>query len=218
MKKILLISFLTVVISYTCVNAQLIKQYGLKAALTTASQSFEHSSGIYLIGLEGKSLRRTGFNIAFFIEWIDSSFFSIISQIEYTQRGRGWGPELIILDPGPIFKRDQNEYFRLDYISIPILIKIPIPISKYKPFFILGPRFDYFLGYASDDNNLYVDDIYNGFKKIIYGGSFGIGFDFEFIMPLTIEFRRNIDFIDSYKNNFLNIKNDSYDLWLGVAL
>lgn len=122
------------------------------------------------------TLRRGGFNAAIYAEWLNVPLISIVTQYEYAQRGVGsdvittgeTGPEEIGRDK--IFSRD-------DYLSIPILVKISIPVQIIKPYILIGPRLDYFLGDKEDEPAFY--RVYDEFSKTIIGGSFGIGLDLK---------------------------------------
>ena len=197
-------------------NAQLLKSYGVKAAFTSASQSFTYQNPPFP-GFGPDIKRRTGFGIALYAEWFNLQVISIVSQIEYTQRGIG--EEIAITGPnGPTIIRTEVRDKRLDYLSIPILAKTSVPFGNVTPYILIGPRIDFLLGYR--DEFIVGNSIYQDFKKTMFGGTIGTGFALADLLPTTIsvEFRYNIDLGDSYDTSLLKVRNNAYDIWVGVAL
>lgn len=186
------------------------KAIGFKAAYTSAHQSFDYTS----FNIEPK--RRAGFNVAGFVEWLDLPFFSIVSQIEYAQRGMRYeiqqtgpgGPEIIAI---------VTRYNRVDYLSIPLFAKFSLPAHAISPFLSLGPRFDILLGYKSDEDAY--NFVYDDFKKTMLGGTISIGCETNALLPfsLILEARYNFDLADSYATQSLKVRNSSIDIWMGAA-
>lgn len=193
-------------------KAQLLKEYGLKVALTSADQRYDVTLAP---GIETK--RRVGFNVGAFVEWFDVPFFSLITQVEYAQRGMG--QNVILTGPsGPDPVGVRSLYSRLDYLSVPVLAKLRLQTGPIVPYFVAGPRADIFLGYRSDENAF--NAVYDQFKKTSLGGSAGVGIQIESLLPFTVfaEARYNFDFADSYDTDLLKVRNNAFDFWLGVAL
>jgi len=210
MKHQIIIVVCLILLISTATQSQFIRGYGLKLALTSSDDQYENS---FAPNLETK--RRIGFNVGGFIEWLDVPFFSFITQLEYDQKGAG-----------QVFNRrdeynndlgDITQYGKLDYVSIPLLVKLRYPAGIFTPYIVGGPRFDFLVGFQSDKNLF--NTLYRQLKKNSIGGSVGIGVETESILPTTFlaELRYNFDFQDSFKNAFVHTRNDSYDLWLGVA-
>lgn len=191
-------------------NAQLIKRCGLKVAFTSASQDFKYST------FAPDTKRRPGFNAGIYIEWFDLPLVSLITQIEYAQRGMGLEFVRTLNDPTPI--EIFTEYNRVDYLSLPVLVKVAVPTTIVTPFLLIGPRIDFFLGYHSD-RDLF-NAVYDQFKKTMIGGSIGIGVEATSLLPVNVivEGRYNFDLADSYSTQYLTVRNNSFDVWLGVAL
>ncbi len=195
-------------------NAQLLRGYGLKVAVTSASQTFSYSNPPWP-DFGPKVKRRTGINVAVFAEWFSLPIFSVLTQIEYAQRGMGEEYVVTLNDPTPV--ETKVEYRRVDYLSVPILAKVIIPAGVIVPFFAAGPRVDVLLGYQ--ENLPTVSSIYKDFKKTVFGGSVAAGIGFGTLLPISfsVEFRYNTDFTNSYDTDLLKVRNNSYDVWLGVA-
>ena len=215
MSKLSVILLVALCVYLSQSNAQLVKSYGVKAAFTSSSQSFSYSNPPFP-GFGPDIKRRTGFGIALFAEWLNQPVISIVSQIEYTQRGIG--EEIVITGPsGPTILRTEVRDKRLDYLSIPILAKASVPLGDFMPYILVGPRADFLLGYR--DEFIVGTSIYQDFKKTMFGGVVGAGFELTRMLPTPVflEFRYNVDFGDSYDTNLLKVRNSAYDIWVGVA-
>ena len=205
---------LFVLFSIDIANGQVFKTYGLKFGFTSATLNFEYSNSPWRPLLPQKYRRRSGFNIGAFAEWLNNPFFSVITQLEYSQRGVGEDYYITGNDPTPI--GTETLYGRLDYISLPIMAKIAFPIAFASPYLLIGPRADFLLGYQK---NQPFEGFYDTFKKTTFGGVLGLGIESNSLLPvgLSAEFRYNTDFSDSFDNGFTKIRNNAFDIWLGVA-
>ncbi len=176
---------------------------GVKFAGTLAGQSFEYN---YLPSLETK--RRFGFGAAFFAEWSVHSPLSLIGELEIIQRGMGQD-QLNLLK--------ETQWNRVDYISIPVFAKATVAGDFLSPFFFAGPRLDFLVGYESDQDIF--NGVYDQFRKTALGASVGIGAQSSaMVFPLmSVELRYNFDFQESYNSQFLSVRKDSFDLWLGAG-
>jgi hypothetical protein len=211
MKRVLflLLMFFAVISHET--SAQFMKHFGVKAAVTSANQDFDYSQ---MADLQMK--RRVGFDVGVFAEWLDIPVLSIISQVEYAQRGSGM--EFVETGPsGPQSIGTKKLYSRLDYLSVPILVKLRLQTSTITPYILAGPRLDILVSYQSDEGVLNL--VYDQFKKTTLGGSVAVGVQIQSLLPVTIlaEARYSIDLSDSYETNLLKVRNNAFDLWLGVA-
>jgi hypothetical protein len=215
MSKLSVILLLAMIVYSNQSDAQLLKSYGIKAAITSASQSFTYSNPP-LSGFGPDVKRRIGFGIALYAEWFNVPFISIISQMEYTQRGIGEEIAITTTSPTPI--RTEVRDKRLDYLSIPILAKASIPFGIITPYILIGPRVDILLGYH--DEFIVGTSIYQDFKKTMFGGTVGAGLGLANLLPTTIsvELRYNFDFSDSYDTSLLKVHNNAYDVWVGITL
>jgi hypothetical protein len=214
MKRLLCILFLTLFLLPATGTAQLLKSYGVKAAITSASQSFDYPT---FHSFPRDFRRRIGFGVGVYAEWLNVPFISILTQIEYIQRGSREGFAVTGPD-GPTVLRTDVLDRRLDYLSIPILFKAFTPLGSVTPYVLVGPRLDLLLGYRDETASDY--SVFQDFRKTSFGGTVGAGFDVADLLPVkfSVEFRTNIDFGDSYNTEFLKIRNSAYDIWIGVAL
>jgi opacity protein-like surface antigen len=203
------ISLILVLILASIGNAQLIKAVGAKVAYTSSYQDFRYTN------FSVTTQRRSGINAAVFLEWLNSPYVSIVSQAEYAQRGMVMRAAITLNDPTPVGYVDLDN--RVDYLSVPILVKLMLPLDSVTPYLIAGPRYDVLLGFHSDRSGF--DAVYNDFKHNMLGFSVGGGVSTTafFPYPLIVEFRYNADLGDSYATPLLTVRNEAFDVWLGVA-
>ncbi|MBI5216506.1 MAG: PorT family protein [Ignavibacteriae bacterium] len=178
-------------------------------ALTSANQTFNYTH------LSSSSTKwRAGFNIGAYVEFFDTHSFTLVSQLEYEQKGMV--EEIVNTEDDPVILREKDINSRLDYLSVPLLGKIYFSGKSLTPFFLAGPRVDFFLGYNSDDN--FFNPVYDEFKKMVFGGTLGCGVEIPKILisELLVEIRYNADFTDSYNSPLLTVRNNAFDFWVGV--
>ena len=211
MKKSIVTVVLCVLV-LICANespSQLIKGYGIKLGLTSADQKIN-----YFLHGDLETKRRLGFISGVYVEWLDIPFISVITEADYTQRGNGFKIPVTTEVGSQI--GNKTFYSRLDYLSIPVLAKFTLSGTIISPYIFAGPRFDFLLGYKSDGNSF--TDLYERFKKNIFGGTVGLGAETGSILPVTLtaDFRYNFDFTKSYKSQYLEVTNNAFDFLLGV--
>jgi hypothetical protein len=194
-------------------HAQFFKSFGLKAAYTSANQT---SSGWH--DETYKFNRKSGVSAAIFAEWLNLSYFSLVTQIEYAQRGTRNTFLWPNIEPAPL--RYVTVDNRLDYLSALPLVKVAVPLTPVRPYIFAGPRFDFLLGFKSTLGGYGYDDLYNSFKKSTVGASLGLGVQLVDILPVqvTIEGRYNADLSSALPDSRTNFRNNAYDIWLGFAM
>jgi hypothetical protein len=181
-----------------CCYGQFIGGYGIKGGITWANQE----------GSFGEN--RTGVNIGFFLHSFPQQSFSLISSLEYTQRGGG-----VSFDD---LRGGDTWYLRLDYLTLPVLGRMTFSVSKASIFFLAGPRLDLLLNTGGDErlssHPLSDSDNYNRF---VLGGTVGFGVNIPTVWRISsfLEFRYNGDFRDATK---LGLENSAFDILLGLNL
>ncbi|MGH9877152.1 MAG: hypothetical protein ACRD5H_05895, partial [Nitrososphaerales archaeon] len=75
------VSFAAVLLPLS-VQAQLLKGYGIKAGVNSSNTALSIPQSAFEIDTQ----RRTGVNAALFVELGSSSFYSLVTQVEYAQR------------------------------------------------------------------------------------------------------------------------------------
>jgi len=195
-------------------GAQVISGYGIKGAFTRSM--FETEEGYNF------STWRSGFNAAVYAEKEIFESVSLVIQLEYCQKGYCF--EQVETDETGMVIQDVRAITRLDYISVPLFLKVIYPAHKFSPFVTIGPRFDYLVhirkGRFEFASGAFTDDFADHLKSGVLGGSISCGLQ----MPvsnqhrISLEFRYNYDFSDSAEEPVLyTVKNKSYDIWLGIG-
>ncbi len=206
--------------------ASTVEHYGVKIGLTSANQEF--TGVLYFENVDIK--RKNGFNAGIFIEILDFSNFSILTQLEYTQKGMI--EENIATDESGNLVGQFTIESTLNYLSVPISAKYSIPIQHFIPYLIAGLRYDYLISYNSFGEELTPQEgsvsgpfeldntIYDDFIKSVFGAQFGVGVELDFISFIkpSIEFRYNIDLTNSLKLEGKTAKNNSFDISLFLPI
>ena len=206
-RTIIFIVIMALWFQFECV-AQPLKLWGFKFGISSASQQFQD------VDTYKPTVRQTGFDAAVFTEWPSSSLFSLVTQLEFIQRGTVIDVSPLADFGNPISYTDDHN--RLQYLSALILGKFSIARQSAIPYILIGPHADYLLGYASDYHLL--DFTYSHFKKIIWGITAGVGCYSGSLLPVTLigEIRYNFDILNS-ATLYNKIRNESIDFWLGCA-
>lgn len=202
-------------------HAQLLKGFGVKLGANSANVKLAinpEPSDLPSVDIETK--RKIGPNAAFFAEWFSGKPLSMVAQVEYARRG--FVEEQIITgenDPTPLGVLQIKTH--LDYLSLPILLKLQRLSRSLSPYLILGPRFDFLLHHevlvdgTSLKNLAGFADYYD---KRALGGTVGFGLASGrlFASSFFVETRYNFDFADNIDLEALEAKNNAVDLWMGV--
>ncbi|NUO79802.1 outer membrane beta-barrel protein [candidate division KSB1 bacterium] len=212
------------------VHAQLLKGAGVKIGVNSSNTRITYTRAD-LQDLKIGTGRRTGINIAGYAEWLTTPVFSIVTQVEYAQRG--FSEEAVITlpdNPEPVATAEANS--RLDYVSLPVLVKLRLPHANAGPYLILGPRMDFlvnrvagefdFSPYVNQLGSLVKESATSGwvdfFADRYLGGTAGVGFASARLagMLVQLEMRYNFDVADNAEIDLFEAKNRALDLWLGV--
>lgn len=214
MKRMFWLVFLAIAILISQSNAQLLRSYGVKLAYTSASQSFDYPHPPWP-GFGPDLRRREGLCGGIYAEWLNMPFVSIVTELDYVQRGMGQLLWVTMNDPRPLYSVIREN--RLDYLSFPFLFRGTLPNGALSPYVFFGPRIDILLSYR--DEAISGKSIYEDFKTTIWGGSAGVGVQLDTGLPeaFLLEFRYNSDFVNSYDTDLLKVSNNAFDIWLGVA-
>lgn len=207
MKKLLILAVFLISISFS-VQAQIINNYGVKLGLISSDLSYNNFPTTV------ETERKLGFVGGAFVEWFNNPIFSVITQIEYAQKGSSY--EIVMTGEGgpePIGTKTYSN--KLDYLSIPIYAKFKIPSIIISPYLFAGARVDFLLSYSTEFDST----IFSKFKNTTFGGVIGIGVQPMLNIPLNpfLEFRYDFDFTNSYDENGMTIKNNAFVILLGVT-
>jgi len=114
----------------------------------------------------------------------------------------------------------SNDYIKLKshvkYLSFPVAFKMYSPIGSIKPYLLAGLRLDYKTGYYSEG----FEEIYNEFRKTVYGFTLGIGNEFIILnrINLTTEIIYNQDITKALEIGPLHVNNKSLGFLLGLKI
>lgn len=203
MKKLVII-FVMIAISST--YSQFIKSYGLKVGGTISHQEWS----VILPGDFTKD-DKLGINVGVFAEFISMPIFSLMTEMNYVQKG--FESKYLNIDNG--FVSFPTWKLRIDYLNISLLAKSKIVLGIVSPYLFVGPRIDLELGRTSSiPNNVNYD-----FEKSMVGLKLGIGSELEiFQIKFLTEFIYDYGFGDLNKRENIEVKSNSIDFRLGIFL
>ena len=79
MKRIICMMMIALLANLHRCEAQILRSYGAKVAVTSAALSFNYNNAPY----RSESGRKIGFNVGAFAEWFNERSFSFMTQLEY---------------------------------------------------------------------------------------------------------------------------------------
>lgn len=189
-------------------HARVLEGYGVKAGVVIAEQDFDYAEDF-----DFDTKNRAGLDVGVYLEWLDIPFFSLLTEAHYIQKG------MVNENPRtdefghPMSPVEHSN--RVDYLSIPILAKVTFRTGRVRPYFVLGPRIDFLLGYESR----ILKDIYDGFEDTNVGGTIGIGVERKTkLLNMLLELRYSPDFTDAFEKDVLKVKNNSFEILIGLEL
>ena len=191
-------------------EAQLVRSVGVKIGAAVAGQEWHYT----MPDIHFADQYRWGYSFGGYIEWLNISTFSLLTEVHYIQKG--FKQEF---DKTDVVGNDIGSFYMLpqiDYLSIPILVKIRYEMSSFSPYLFIGPRYDYRLRTKPDGFGLGLEKLKNSDFGITVGG----GFEFSNISSLKIgtEFRYSPGLQDIYSNqNGLRIQNRSVEMLLTIG-
>jgi opacity protein-like surface antigen len=204
--KSFVLNILTIIILLpSFAQSQLIKSGGFKVGGISASQSFDYSLDFSL-----PIDNRWGWNIGGFVEFFQHPNLSLLTELHYIQKGYSLSL--------PVTTADQPEgtgaYItfkpRLDYVSLPILVRLRFETGSVTPYVLVGPRFDFMM--SQIDNAI----TYSGTDKgMTFGG--GVQFPVSPSSQLLVEGRFSPSFGNAFQNPNLTVKNKSFEMFVGMS-
>jgi hypothetical protein len=210
--RILLLIIAASLILLSRAEAKSIRHYGLKLGIVSANQSWDYHDN----GLDWERYRRVGFIGGVFAEWSGSSHLSLVTEVEYVQKGF---KEVMITTDGwssqPTGKVSISP--RIDYLSIPLLLKMRSGDSEISVYFLAGPRIDFVVGRVGKE---YYSDVLDQFSSWEYGVTMGVGIEMKgLLMSSTgFELRYSPSLKKAYSSDLLSIRNSSLEFVLSVGL
>lgn len=185
--------------------AQLIRGYGIKVGTTISKQDWEFGGS-----LPNKDFQKTGFNAGVFAEFLNVPFVSIVTELNYVQKGlKSDLPVTTATNPDGTGEKLEGS---INYFNITALGKLRYNLGILNPYIAAGPKMDFELNRNSTLKDM--QDI----KKNRFGVKVGLGT--EIVLPsfnLLAEFIYDTDFSELTDTQGLKIKTRSYDLRIGIS-
>ena len=215
--KLLIIGIL-ISMSTSSVSAAPLKHWGFKLGYTTAKQNWEHD----WISNDDISLR-AGLHAGVFTEWLELRGLSIRASFQYEQKGFEY--TFMTADESGALLGEMTSPSRLDYISVPILLKYSVVKDKWVGSFMVGPRLDIFLGADEGEGNI-TFGFEDEYKDLVLGLSAGISVERKVTSKnwLLVEFQYNYDPFWLYEHtniatgNDFRMKNESFNISIGITM
>ncbi len=210
MKKNYLVFILMISAHFT--HAQLIRGYGLKLGATISNQYWEYSPSSRF---EMEFENRVGFNVGLFAEFFNIPTFSIVTEVNYVQKGMK--KEVVIRT---VFQPEGNgEYAtwdtRIDYLNLSSLGKIRLDFDIIRPYIVIGPKFDINIKYKSTLGT--AESIEESYNNNRVGYKMGIGTEIQLTsFNLLLEILYDSDFNELFKNQHLEITSNSIEVRCGL--
>jgi hypothetical protein len=192
-------------------HAQLVRSYGFKLGAVSASQTWHYTDTSDLT-----TGYRWGVTGGVYVEVLDIPLLSFIAEIQYTQKGMTFSVPVTTESQPNGTGQFITMSPRVDYLSVPLLAKLRLPSPIITPYLIAGPRVDLLLFKRADGFEAVIDK----FESTDFGGTIGLGVELHTLLPvgLLAELRYNPSFRDSFKDEFLSVRNHSFDFLLGLRL
>jgi len=177
----LLVCFLLIV---TTAEGQIVKGFGLKAGAVSSNQNWEYA---FTPSLDTDD--RLGFTGGVFVEGLSTTFFSVVAEVQITQKGMGWTIPITTQTQPDGTGRFITMRTRVSYVAVPLLVRLKLPTEVLEPYILVGPRIDLLLSNGGDGFEIVLDK----FRKTELNATLGVGIEAPFILPvaLLLEFRYN---------------------------
>ena len=207
MKKLYIIIFLLII---NVIQAQTINSYGLKVGVVGAKQEWNYTNFSTMLFDETK----LGMILGGYIEWFDIKTLSIITELNYIQKGAT--QKTVSMDASGNFLGEVKSSLNLDYLSIPILLKLRTELSKTTFFGIFGTSIDLLVNKSQEYLG---SSILNEINTKEFSFTYGIGFMRNFNKyDIGLEFRNSRALDSAYSTDLLKIDNSTIDISLILKL
>ena len=213
MKKLFLALILFTFISTS--QAQFIRGIGLKVGTTISNQDWQYSISSGLSGLSFEPDSRAGLNIGIFIELLDVPLISIVTEVNYTQKGMEQElPVTTVTQPD-----GTGEFVtwntRVDYLNISAFGKLRLNVGLFTPYILLGPKIDIEINKETSFDQL--DEVEENFNKNMLGFKVGVGTEINLLsLNLLAEILYDVNFNELYENQNLKVNSNSFELRIGL--
>jgi hypothetical protein len=190
-------------ISSLCLNAQTIKNYGLKFGIAASNPMWE-------VGSRSMSGVQTKYGIDFgiFADWSLSNKLFITSELQFVQKG-------LKAEFGNADSISNSDYPSISYLSIPITLKYTLNDYEVEPYILIGPRIDFAISKKETNWSTYV---YKNTKDIDFGMNIGVGLQTKALLGIGtgLEVRYCPSFVKVDSSIQGEIKNRTYEINLFI--
>jgi hypothetical protein len=214
LKKLQIISILLLIFVFTA-DGQIIKRYGLKFGLSSATQNWE------INGDKNEGVRnQTGIDVGGFIDFFHASFVGVYTELHYIQKG--------MKENIPVTSFEYHNNVKLHYLSLSILPRLKFGLIKFDCSIFLGPRLDFLLAHKIEvtgegpEKSTYADRYAFFVKKFRIpeaGITAGLGIQtrrlFGFLTGLEFRYSPNIQ--QAYSNSLWKISNSSFEFLIIIG-
>jgi hypothetical protein len=178
-------------------------QFGIKAGGNMAK-----ITGADTHDTEGVLKNRIGFVGGIFLAFNFGKVVTIQTEVLYTMKGASF--EYTDVDETII------EKLYCDYIEIPLLLKIKIPLPVIQPFVFAGPSVGFKLSEKHELAGVPLEDVL--FKNNDYGAIFGAGLNLGRNLMLDVRYSMGLQkLLDDPDFSELDIKNGVWAATIGIA-
>jgi len=181
---------------------------GMKIGAVSANPDWKYASGLTKPNNEA----RWGLDAGVFAEWSVSPVFSFLTEVYYLQKGfLEIIPATSVENPEGTGKAISWSP-RIDYVSIPLLVKVRLNTKGASLYALGGPRYDLRVAIRDEAH----ESVLGHFKKSEWNATFGIGVELFQDSPWRIgaEFRYSPSLQNSYSTEPLTVKNRSVEILL----
>jgi hypothetical protein len=214
MKQTILV--LTGIVSITCAKGQVFNSFGVKLGASIANQTWQYKS----IDEELDTENRTGFYSALTVDFFNSKYLNLTTDIAYCQKGHTIEVQNTTIDMPEGDGTYKTMDTRFDYIVLNPMLKVKYEANHFIPYALLGIRMDSQLSYKSDFD---LQEIDGDIKKSLWGLNCGIGVEYKlnkfgvFIESQYLpDFSKVIDMPATTNNTGLEVTNKAFVVSLGL--
>lgn len=196
--------------------AQIVDRVGLKGGLLSSSAT----DNLDQFDLE----RRTGWSALLFAERDLLPFLTLVGEGGYAQRG--FTETLEERSPSGEVEQIVRATTRLDYLTLPVLVKSSYGLSAMRLYALAGPRLDVLVGreagvfeYESAPVDQLKSEIADVYTSPILGVTAGVGVSTNHLLPvrLLVEGRWALDVTESFAGVPRDMRNNAVSVMIGIG-
>jgi opacity protein-like surface antigen len=196
-------------------QAQFVRGFGFKAGTTISNQDWQYSNSSGLSGLSFEPDSRAGWNIGIFIELLDIPLLSIVTEVNYAQKGMKQEVPVTTVNQPDGTGDFVTWNTRVDYLNISAFGKLRLNVGLFTPYILLGPKIDFEINKETSFDQL--NEVEENFNKNIFGFKVGVGTEINLLsLNLLAEILYDADFNELYENQNLKVNSNSFELRIGL--